>query len=101
MNKIKKHKISKKNNIKLKKHKKIKTHKKGGNYIYFPQKNVIQFLPYSYPDYSPKSMKIYNKVYSGNQAGGNLLPQTCSDFNPNMLQTNFNCFQPFWDSKCT
>lgn len=96
MSHLKKTKVLKKYKRRLKTHK-----KKGGNYIYFPKKNIIQFLPYSYPDYSPKNMKIYNKVYAGNQVGGNLLPQTCSDFDPNMLKRNFNCFQPFWDSKCT
>lgn len=78
-----------------------KKNKKGGQYVYFPEKNVIQFLPYSYPNISNKSFNVYNKLYTGNQNGGNILPQQCSNFNPNMLNREFNCSQPFWNENCT
>ena len=80
--------------------KKSQKNKKGGRYVYFPDKNIIQFLPYSSPDVSYNPLRIYNKLYTGNQAGGNILPQTCSNFSPNMLERQFNCKQPFWNENC-
>ena len=84
-----------------KQHKNKKSNKKGGKYVYFPEKNVIQFLPYSYKNTIPQTNQIYNQIYNGNQAGGDILPQTCSNFTPNMLNREFNCQQPFWNEKCT
>ena len=75
--------------------------KKGGQYVYFPERNIIQFLPYSYKNTISSTNKIYNQIYNGNQAGGNILPQTCSNFTPNMLNREFNCKQPFWNENCT
>ena len=92
---------SKKDRSRNKCGKKSQKNKKGGRYVYFPDKNIIQFLPYSYPDVSYNPLKIYNKLYTGNQAGGDILPQTCSNFSPNMLERQFNCKQPFWNENCT
>lgn len=80
---------------------KSKKNKRGGGYVYFPDKNIIQYLSYSYPNVSYNPLKVYNKLYTGNQAGGNILPQTCSNFSPNMLERQFNCKQPFWNENCT
>ena len=90
-----------KNKKQLSKNKHKKNNKKGGKYVYFPEKNVIQFLPYSYKNTIPQTNQIYNQIYNGNQAGGDILPQTCSNFTPNMLNREFNCQQPFWNEKCT
>ena len=93
-NKSRKHKFSNKYE------KKSKKNKKGGRYVYFPDKNIIQFLPYSYPEVAYNPSKIHSKLYTGNQAGGNILPQACSNFSPNMLERQFNCKQPFWNENC-
>ena len=85
------------NNTRSKKNTKGKN-KKGGQYVYFPDKNVIQFLPYSYKNIS--NNRIYNQLYTGNQAGGDILPKVCSNFTPNMLNREFNCQQPFWNENC-
>lgn len=98
---LNKKKSRKDNSSSNKQHKKSKKQKKGGRYVYFPDKNIIQFLPYSYPNISYNPFKIYNQTYTGNQSGGDILPQTCSNFSPNMLERQFNCQQPFWNENCT
>ena len=54
--------------------------KKRGQYVYFPDKNVIQFLP--------------------KQQGGKITDSSCSNFKPTMLNREFNCKQPFWKPDC-
>ena len=80
--------------------KKSKKGKKGGNYVYFPSKNIIQFLPNNYPNISYNPTKIYNQKYIGKQMGGDVLPKSCSNFSPNTLNREFDCKQPFWNSNC-
>ena len=95
-------------NLKIKEHqkkknsgnKKSKKGKKGGNYVYFPSKNIIQFLPNNYPNISYNPTKIYNQKYIGKQMGGDVLPKSCSNFSPNTLNREFDCKQPFWNSNC-
>ena len=59
---------------------KSKKGKKRGQYVYFPDKNVIQFLP--------------------KQQGGKITDSSCSNFKPTMLNREFNCKQPFWKPDC-
>lgn len=63
-----------------KSNKKTSKGKKGGQYVYFPDKNVIQFLP--------------------TQQGGKITDSSCSNFKPTMLNREFNCKQPFWKPDC-
>ena len=87
--------------IRNKKNQRYKTKVGSGKYIYYPKENMIQFMPYSYPNIS-NSNQIYQQPYLGSQMGGNsLLPTQCGDFNPNMLDRKFDCNQPFWSVKCT
>ena len=69
-----------KKNQSPKSNKKISKGKKGGQYVYFPDKNVIQFLP--------------------KQQGGKITDSSCSNFKPTMLNREFNCKQPFWKPDC-
>jgi hypothetical protein len=63
-----------------KSNKKTSKGEKGGQYVYFPDKNVIQFLP--------------------TQQGGKITDSSCSNFKPTMLNREFNCKQPFWKPDC-
>ena len=69
-----------KKNQSPKSNKKTSKGKKGGQYVYFPDKNVIQFLP--------------------TQQGGKITDSSCSNFKPTMLNREFNCKQPFWKPDC-